>query len=282
MELQALRYAAIVSAMTFDMLVDTFARYRSKTQPDIEGAKTAILEFLNWESVYEDQFAQDTRVVLPAADFSKELTTAVMRLNERGIDIRCVRMKHYRMGDGTVLLDVQQLIPLAEATDFQTQIGVKKHAERQSRTDRHELRLKFWEGLLAYAKTKIDVHANRKPTQDGWIFGGIGRFGFWLGYTARQTDSQVELWIAHGSGQTVKNKAAFKALEAQKPGIESDFGAALDWQELPGGEGCRIRYVNDGGYKSPQEQWPTIHAGMAGAMVRLDQAMRQRVAQLTV
>jgi Domain of unknown function (DUF4268) len=281
MELQALRYAAMVSAMTFDQLVDTFARYRSKAQPNIEGSKNAILEFLGWEEVYEDQFAQDTRIVLAAADFSKELTTAVMWLIERGIDIRCVRMKPYRMGDGTVLLDVQQLIPLSEATDFQTQIGVKKQAERQSRTDRHELRLKFWEGLLELAKTKSDVHANRKPTSGGWLGGGINRFGFSLTYTTRRTDSQVELWIAHGTGQSAKNKAAFKALQAQKSAIEDDFGAPLDWQELPDGEGCRIRYVIAGGYKSPTDQWPAIQANMVEAMVRLDDVMRQRVAQLT-
>ena len=41
--LQALRGAAMVSAMTFDRLIDTFARYRSQAQPDIEGAKTAVL-----------------------------------------------------------------------------------------------------------------------------------------------------------------------------------------------------------------------------------------------
>ena len=65
-------------------------------------------------------------------------------------------------------------------------------------------------------------------------------------HTTRQTDSQVELCIAHGTGQTAKNKATFKALEAQKVAIEADFGAPLDWQELPAGEGCRIRYVVDG------------------------------------
>ena len=34
-----------------------------------------IMDFLGWDDVYEDQFAQDTRIVLAAADFSKELTT---------------------------------------------------------------------------------------------------------------------------------------------------------------------------------------------------------------
>lgn len=281
MELQALRYAAMVSAMRFDQLVETLARYRDGPGFDTDGARATILEFLGWDDVYEDQFAQDTRIILAAADFGKELTTAVMWLIDRGIDIRCVRLKPYRMAEGTVLLDVQQLIPLPEATAFQTQIGVKKQAERQSRTDRHELRLKFWEGLLGCAKSRSDVHANRKPTQDGWISGGIGRYGFSLVYTARRHDSQVELWIAHGAGQHAKNKAAFKALEVHKAAIESDFGALLDWQELPEGEGCRIRSVVDGGYKSPIDQWPAIHAALVDAMVRLEKAMRPRVAQLS-
>jgi hypothetical protein len=280
MELQALRYAAMISEMTFEQLVDTFARYKNKAQPDIEAARSAIMVFLGWEEIYEDQFPQDTRIVLAAAAFSKELSTAAMWLNQRGIDIRCVRMKPYRMENGTLLLDVQQLIPLPEAIDFTTQIGVKKQAERQNRTDRHDLLLKFWEGLLEHAKTKTDVHANRKPTQDSWVSGGIGRSGFSLVYTVRKSDSQVELWIALGSGQTAKNKTAFKALEAQKTAIEADFGEELDWQELPEGEGCRIRRVIDGGYKSPLEQWPAIHVKLADAMVKLDKAVRARLTTL--
>jgi hypothetical protein len=281
MELQALRYAAMVSAMTFEQLVDTFARYRSKTQPKIEEAKSAILGFLGWNEIDEDQFGQETRVVLAAADFSKELTTAVMWLANYGIDIRCIRMKPYRMADGTILLDVQQLIPLPEATEFQTKIGIKKQAERQDRTNRQELRLKFWEGLLEQARAKSEVHANRKPTLDNWIAGSIGRSGFSLVYTVRQNDSQVELWIALGSGQAMKNKAAFKALQTQRAGIEADFGGPLDWQELPEGEGCRVRFVIEGGYKSPPELLPSIFAGLVDAMVRLDKAMRTRVANLT-
>jgi hypothetical protein len=245
------------------------------------GNVLTILSFLGWDDVTEDQFGLDTRIILAAADFSKELTTAVMWLIDRGIDVRCVRLKPYRMETGTVLLDVQQLIPLPEASAFQTQIGVKKQAERQDRSERHEQRYRFWEGLLALAKTKSDVHAYRKPTQDGWLGGSIGRAGFSLVYTTRQHDSQVELWIGHGPGQAAKNKAAFRALVTQKEQIEAAFGASLDWQELPEGEGCRIRYIVDGGYKSPEEDWPKIYADLVNAMVRLDNAMRPRVTQLT-
>jgi GNAT superfamily N-acetyltransferase len=184
--------------------------------------------------------------------------------------------KPYRMLDGTVLLDVQQLIPLPEAATFQTQFGVKKQAERQSQSTRNELRLKFWQALLEYAKTKTELHANRSPSYDGWISGSIGRGGFSLTYSTRRTDSQVELWISLGSGQTARNKAAFKALEAKKAEIEGDFGNALEWQELPEGEGCRIRYVMEGGYRSPQEQWPAIHSRLTNAMTRLVRAVKWR------
>lgn len=282
MELQALRYAAMVSAMTFDQLVETHARSKGGPQPDIEGSRSEILEFLGWDEVYEDQFGRDTRIVLAAADFGKELTTAVLWLIDRGIDIRCVRLKPYRMNGGPILLDIQQLIPLPEAATFQTQIGVKRQAERQNRTERHDLRYRFWQGLLEYARQHTQLHAGRSPTQGGWISGSIGRSGFSLTYSVRQTDCQAELWIGLGPGRTAQNKAVFHALKANQTEIEQAFGAELDWQELPESNGCRIRYVVSGGYQSPADQWPEIYARLTDAMIRMDKAMRPRVASLKI
>ena len=94
MELQSLRYAAMVSTMTFKNAVDTYAKFIGKNNLEIN-AERRILEFLGWDEPQEDDFATDVRVVLVSADFSKELTTAVMWLNERNIDIRCVRLAPY-------------------------------------------------------------------------------------------------------------------------------------------------------------------------------------------
>ena len=44
------------------------------------------------------RFAQEVRIVLVSAEFSKELTTSVMWLNDFGLDIRCVRIHLYRSG----------------------------------------------------------------------------------------------------------------------------------------------------------------------------------------
>ncbi len=280
MELQALRYAAMISAMTFDQLVETHARYLNASLPDNDAASAAILDFLHWTAPNEDNFGRETRIILASANFSKELTTAVLWLIDRGIDIRCVRLKPHRMNDGPLLLDIQQIIPLPETANFQTQIGVKRQAERKGRSEGQDIRYKFFDGLLAFARQKTPIHANRSPTTDSWIAGGIGRSGFSISYVTRETDSQVELWISHGKGRAGSSLAAFQQLQAEQQEIEAAFGGQLEWMELPEREACRIRYVIEGGWRSPPDTWNEIFSRLVDAMIRLHAALRERVLAL--
>jgi hypothetical protein len=71
MELQAIRYAAMVSEMTFEQLVEAHARFKNRVKPDIEAARTTILQFLSWNEVAEEQFGIDVRIILVAADFGR-------------------------------------------------------------------------------------------------------------------------------------------------------------------------------------------------------------------
>ena len=137
MELQALRYAAMVSTMTFEDAVNTYRSFLQKMGRDNDPERS-LLEFLDWSKPDEEHFAQDIRVILASADFSKELTTTVLWLNERELDIRCVRLRPYSDGD-RVLLDVQQVIPLPEAEEFQVQVREKAQRERQTRSDSRDM-----------------------------------------------------------------------------------------------------------------------------------------------
>ncbi len=132
MELQAIRYAAMVSTMTFETAVAVFRSYLQKLGRD-DDPEATILEHLGWEEPNEDEFAQDVRIVLVSAEFSKELTTAVMWLNDRDLGIRCVRVKPYR-DESRIFLDVQQIIPLPEAEDYRVQIKEKQRQERKARS----------------------------------------------------------------------------------------------------------------------------------------------------
>ena len=128
MDLQAIRYAAMVSNMTFDGAVSAFGRYLDEPGKE-DDARERLLEFLEWEEENEGQFAQEVRIVLASAEFSKEITTSVLWLNDHGLDIRCIRLLPYRDGDKT-LLDVQQVIPLPEAEEYQIRVRDKARQER--------------------------------------------------------------------------------------------------------------------------------------------------------
>lgn len=133
MDLQAIRYAAMVSTMTFDKAVNAFSRYLASIgRPDLDAA-TELLDFLDWAEPDEDAFAQGVQIVLVSANFHPELTTAALWLGKQGVDIRCVRLQPYDM-DGKVLVDVQQIIPLPEAAEYQVQLREKARKEREARS----------------------------------------------------------------------------------------------------------------------------------------------------
>jgi hypothetical protein len=124
MELQALRYAAMVRTMTYQRLVEIFDAHLT-THPD-DDSRDARERLDDWlDDAQEEVLATDVRIVLVSADFGREITGTVLWLNEYGLDIRCVRLVPYRVGD-RVVLDVQQLIPLPEATDYQVKLRQKQ------------------------------------------------------------------------------------------------------------------------------------------------------------
>lgn len=126
MDLQAVRYAAMVSTMRFEQLVSAHAKYLTTLGGNPESAQGNILGFLHWDEAHDDKFADDVRIVLASANFSKELTTSVMWLNKKGLDITCVRLRPYKDETGSILLDIQQIIPIPEIKDYQIQIAEKR------------------------------------------------------------------------------------------------------------------------------------------------------------
>ena len=131
MELQAIRYAAMISTLTFEKLVTIYAKYLRENDIESDSVES-LLEFLEWSEPDEEQFGQEVKIILASAEFSKELTTSVLWLKDLGLDIRCVRMQPYS-SDGQIFLDVQTVIPIPEADDYQVRIREKKRKERESR-----------------------------------------------------------------------------------------------------------------------------------------------------
>ena len=149
MDLQAIRYAAMVANMETQHVVDTFQAYLAKRAGD-EGktadesaAETRIREHLGISNLDSEAIHTDIpRVILASEDFGKELTTCVMWLNhswllrvDREMEIKCVKLQPHRNGD-EILIEASLAVPLPEAADYQVKLGKRQQETRESGTAR--------------------------------------------------------------------------------------------------------------------------------------------------
>jgi len=273
MELQAIRYAAMVSSMTLDQAIAAHAQMLGGDNATNE-ARDAILEFLELDSVDEAELNGEVRIILVAADFSPEITTSVIWLNRQGLDIRCIRLRPYKI-NAQVLVDATQIIPLPEAADYEIKIREQVEETRKVRTKRQEIFKRFWTQFIDRSGKRAELFRNRSTTTDHWLSAGIGRAGFALTASLTEDRARVECFIRIGKDNAPANKAAFQALLAQRAAIEAAFGSELDWQELPTKSSCRIcKDFNEGGWKSPEAEWSTIQDWLTDTALKMEKALK--------
>jgi len=136
MELQALRYAAMLRTMTFDDVVHTYERHlRLHAPAAASDARTALIDWTG-EAETEGTLSTDTRIVLISRDFGVEVVSTVLWLRDYGVDVRCIRLVPYKhLTD--VLLDVQPVVPVPEVAIVEVKFGRKAAAARTAvRQDR--------------------------------------------------------------------------------------------------------------------------------------------------
>ena len=142
MDLQAIRYAAMVANMTFQQTVDTYQAYLEKraNEPgrdtvEEDDAETQVREHLGIaERDNQAIHTEIPRIILASENFGKELTTCVMWLNDSwlrdaGLEIKCIRLQPHR-NDNEILIETSVVIPLPEAAEYQTQLGQREQETR--------------------------------------------------------------------------------------------------------------------------------------------------------
>ena len=139
MDLQAIRYAALVSPLRFNDLVEAHRDYLSRREKDGD-SRSSLLSFLGKDADDEVEIGSKPRIILVASGFTTELTTAVIWLVDQGLDIRCVQVSPYKLGD-ELLVDFQQVIPLPQASDYQVKIRGKAEAARVAQQTRQRREL---------------------------------------------------------------------------------------------------------------------------------------------
>jgi hypothetical protein len=274
MELQAIRYASMVAAMTFDRAVEIHAAFLQRIGKPADEARARLLKFLGWHEPDEENFAGDVRIVLVSEGFSKELTTAVLWLRDRDIDIRCIRLRPYVTGEKT-LVDVQQVIPLPEAQDYIVRIRQKEQQERKNRAERwsaeaQQFCVDYWNGVLSeVASSGIlegDVRAMRK--EDMRFKVGWPDF-FLKAYFSRRA-AKGGVWLDCRGDSGIHN---YETLKNHQGEIEKAFGEPLRWSidedREQGSLSCPLTDFD----ANEKSDWPRQHKMFAAKIVRLYRAV---------
>jgi hypothetical protein len=186
-----------------------------------------------------------------------------------------VKVEASRIGDSPY---APLFTPLAGPDRQTKEVGEKK----KEWAERHHNRLEFWTGLLERSKDRTKLFSNVSPGRYQWIGTGAGKSGVSFNYGILYDWGSAEMYIDHDHDTGKKNKAIFDALYSQRAEIEAEFGEPLEWERLDDKRACRIRKrFTDGGLAKP-ETWPGLQDAMTGAMMRLDKALRPRLAKVEV
>lgn len=138
-DLQALRYAAYVSTMTAEQVVEQYRAYeehRRGTPFAADDASRELEEFIEDDEGLAAIDDEDVppRILLVATGFPVGVTSTVLWLSRNSrLDITCVQVTPYEI-EGEIVIASSVLIPLPQAAEFEVRLQEKRRrsASRKS------------------------------------------------------------------------------------------------------------------------------------------------------
>ena len=227
-ELQAIRYAAMCSTMTFDRMVGLYAE---SLKCGAEEAKAKIREFVD-----DDEFSaldDRPRIILAAGAFEDQhLTSTVLWLGKFGVDITCVELTPYRLtGTKKLAIVPKVIIPLPQAKQYLIQVKEKEQAEStpshsaQVWRERNQQILSHFEKLMP---TRAPLSASTRSFMK--IHSGVADVHFEWSYSVREKVLIVAIHFESGSKHT--NEQWFERFRKQRAKLEKAVGGKLDFNPI--------------------------------------------------
>jgi hypothetical protein len=220
-------------------------------------------------------------VVWVAERFKDDHRAAIDWLNANtleGFDFFAVEIEALKIGDSD---PAPFFNVVAKPNNWAKSVGA---VSRQSTTgelaSRHRTRLAYWASFGEYLRKHDTTFVIRRPNKDHWFEFPIGRSGVVISATISATRFRrigVELYLHRDAMKT-----GFRQLAADKAAIESEFGEALDWQELPTKKASRIAVFRQGVDPSDAASYEDLHAWMLDRMKRFQKVFAMRVKALTL
>jgi hypothetical protein len=224
-DLQAIRYAAMCSTMTFEKLASLYADF---SQIAVEEAKAKIRTFVHDEEF--DSLDDRPRIILAAGAFEDQhLTSTVLWLSKFDVDITCVELTPYRMPDSKKLAVVPKvIIPPPQAKEYLIQVKEKELAESALSPS-----AKIWRERNQQILSKFRaLMPNRAPKSASTInymkvHTGIAGIHFEWWHAIREGVLIVGLHFEDGSKET--NSRRYQIFLKQRTKLEKALSGKLDF-----------------------------------------------------
>lgn len=222
-DLQAIHYAAYCSNINLEQIIDMMADYKwkkYKKNVSKEEIQTEIIEFIANPDFSE--FDNKPRIELVANDFGEETLSAVLWLRDNGIDITCVKLEPYKIGE-YIVIKPERIIPLPEAKDYIVEVEQKKKTTSEL-TKRQKEYYEFWSKLLEEFKRENPDVTKRSATHDSWLSlpAGYSNIHFEWYFRRRPTEGFfVALDFEHKKYED--NKKLIKYFLSKKEELEKEF-----------------------------------------------------------
>lgn len=136
-DLQAIRYAAMVSSMNIDQIKSTYEKYLEKINNKELNAEEEIFRFVNED--YLEDIGSEVRIIFVSSEYSKEITSTVIWLNDNGLDIECFKIHPYKL-DEKIIVELQKIIPLPESEDYIIKIKKKSNQQKEIKKSKRDTR----------------------------------------------------------------------------------------------------------------------------------------------
>lgn len=216
------------------------------------------------------------KVIWITRSFRPEHIAALQFLNDNtteDLSFFGVEIELWRIGESPLAPKFEVVV---KPNDW-AKAGREQARAATSATPTKQLQQKFWIALVEQLAKNAPHIRPQKPRPQHWLNNSIGRAGFQLNIIANTRDERlgVELWMPGAQA-----KKRFANLSQHKKDVEDKLGFALDWQELPDAQGCRVASWYSDASIEDESRWDEYLDWLTKRLVKMDAVLRPIVKAL--
>tara|TARA_B110000027_G_C16094347_1_gene290010 strand:- start:506 stop:1654 length:1149 start_codon:yes stop_codon:yes gene_type:complete len=252
---QGLKYVSYCASLTTEQILSIYDQFLGAN----ESAEENVREFLGIDDGAELLLNDgDQRLVLIAHKFRKEVTSTVMWLLDKDIQIQCFKAVPFKYGN-EALLQLEQIIPLPETQEYVISLQQKEKQEKavsKRYSKGMHLMKDFWQTVKdellerdfqLYESISAGEYFSLSKTE-GW-----GKFAMCFG----QKGFRVELYFNRDA-----DKIWFDSMYQFKEELENTYPKTLVWQRLDDKKSSRLKHEMN--YKVFKQQFQEMQGRPLG------------------